>query len=539
MKRVLFLPLFFILVVLILFFYFYLLPKKVERSLGVSLNISGLKEIKAGDKASWIVEIKNAGQNPIKIISLYFQYPLGTFDEKGNLKKKEEITLNKILLPNESFEKTFEGNIFGEVGEQKEASASISYQLQGFTSIYQKKASFRSLLSSTLLSFWFELPKRVSPGNYFELNLFYKSDFAFPLENLILTLVLPKEFKRKTPLLSNEKQEDQTSIFQIGSLNSGEGGKISIEGYFQEAQKGSILFKAALGKLDEKSYQIVNLIRSEQYLSVKEPILNLEVKINGENPPYIARPQENLNFKIVFQNTDQEILENLKLEVELPQDVFDFLQAPGGEIQRNKIVFLPEKIPTLAFLGPYGKGEVGFVSRIKENPGLQRKIIGKAAIGRNIKSFEIKISSKVEAQALLYFNLPSDLQGIFLPPRGNFPPNLGETFEAILVIFIKNQGNELQNAQFKILLPPETRPILDEKFPKDLQVEFNENANLLILNLKSLAANFEGKIGIKLQINVKEMFQSAISKVDFEAKDSFTQSQISLSLPGQTISQIK
>jgi hypothetical protein len=247
MRNYLFFVPIFILIIIFLFVYFYVLPKKFETSPGVSLNISGLKEIKAGDKVTWIVAIKNTHESSIKILSLYFQYPLGTFDKNGNLKRREEININKTLGPNETFEKTFEGSIFGKTGEIKEASASVSYQLQGFSSIYQKKVIFQSLLSSSLLSLWFEMPTSIAPETPFSLNVFYKSDFSFPLENLTLSLILPKEFQRTSPIFENEKKEGENSVFKLGNLNSGEGGKISIEGYFKKQLEDRVLFKASLG----------------------------------------------------------------------------------------------------------------------------------------------------------------------------------------------------------------------------------------------------------------------------------------------------
>jgi len=532
---------FFVLAVTLLFIYFYILPKRFESSPGISLNIAGLKEIKAGETASWVVEIKNTHDSPVKILSLYFQYPIGTFDKNGNLKRREEISINKTLGPGEIFEKTFEGSIFGKTGEIKKTSASVAYQLHGFSSIYQKKVIFEFLLSSSLLSLWFEMPTSITPGTPFLLNVFYKSDFSFPLENLTLTLTLPKEFKRNSPIFENEKKEGQTSVFKLGNLNSGEGGKISIEGYFEEALKNRALFKVSLGKFDEKSYETILLAESEQYLSVKEPLLNLEIKINGQTPPYIASPQEKLNFKISFQNMGGEILKNLTLEVEISQDALESnsLKVFGGEIQGRKIVFSSNNIPSLAFLGPYEKGDVGFEAKVKENPGIQRKIVGKVTLGKNVKDFEIKISSKVEAKAFLYFTLPSEIQGIFLPPKGTFPPNINETFESVLILYLQNQGNTLQDVKFRIYLEEGVKPMIDEKFPRDLKIEFDEGEKILTLNPSSIGANFGGKFGVKLQITPSESFQNVISKIDFEARDSFVGQVISLSLPGLTLSQIK
>jgi hypothetical protein len=541
MRKYLFFVPIFILIIIFLFVYFYVLPKKFETSPGVSLNISGLKEIKAGDKVTWIVAIKNTHESPIKILSLYFQYPLGTFDKNGNLKRREEININKILGPNETFEKTFEGSIFGKTGEIKEASASVSYQLQGFSSIYQKKVIFQSLLSSSLLSLWFEMPTSIAPETPFSLNVFYKSDFSFPLENLTLSLILPKEFQRTSPIFENEKKEGGNSVFKLGNLNSGEGGKISIEGYFKKQLEDRVLFKASLGKFDEKSYETILLAENEQYLSVKEPLLNLEVKINGKPSPYIASPQEKLNFKISFQNMGNEILKDLKLEVEISQDALELnsLKAFGGEIQGKKIVFLGSSIPSLAYLGPYDKGDVGFEARVKENPGIQRKIVGKVTLGKNVKDFEVKIASSVEGRAFLYFNLPTEIQGIFLPPKGSFPPNINETFESVLILYLKNQGNILQDAKFKVYLGQGVNPIIDERFPKDLKVEFDKEGNILTLSPGSINANFEGKLGIKLELTPKESFQEVISKIEFEAKDSFTDEIVSFSLPSLTLSQVR
>lgn len=524
---------------IIYFFYF----KNSFSIQDISLSISGEKEVKAGDKITWLMNIKNNSQVGVEILNLTLEYPIGTFDEKGNLKKREESTKIKQVPAGQNLTQSFTGIIFGKKGETKKVKAFIVYRPRGLSTMFQRSEEFDFILQRTNIFLNAEIPEKVVPKEKFDALFYFKSDFEFPLTNIQLKIFFPLNFHRTTEGFQNEEivEKERASIFDLGTLNSGEGGKIEIEGWFDHPEKEEVLFRVALGKFDERLYQLIPLAEEEKYLKVKELSLEISRKVNGAYEDYVALPGERLNYIINFKNKSGDILQNLTILAEIKGEALDFasLLAPGGKIEGNKITFSGENIPSLNFLGPYGEGSVGFEIKVKEDVLAPNAKITETITLANIqKELETKIASKTSFKEEIYYNLPQNLGDKLYPNIGPFP--LEENKETSLVLFwkIENKGNNLEEAKIETELFEEVEA-LEEKFPQDSKFVFDKEKKELTLNIGNIGWNFDQFFAIKLKMIPSSLPQKITSGSTFKAKDSFTQKEIEITLSQASTENIK
>ena len=508
------------------FIYFFFFQNVFSKD-NILLEISGPEEAMSGKKVSWLVSFHNQSEVKIENLNLTFEYPVGIFEEDGGIKKREEKTIKK-LLPGEKKSESFSGIIFGSKEEVKEAKASLLYSPQGFSTQFENQSSFSTRISNTSIVFSLELPTKVNSDEEFPLSLAWQSGFGFPLKNAQVRLSLPERFEKVSERTENETRESEKIIFEIGTLNENEGGKRNLKGKIKGEVGEEMIFRADFGIFDEELYEFISLVSSEKVIKITTSTLDVFLKVNGEGG-YIALPGSNLSFIVDFMNTGENIYRNLNLEIELESNALDFstIKAAGGKVDGKKIIFSSESFSDLLFLGPYGKGSVGFSSKVKdydssfhpENGLIKEKI----TFGTIEKEFQTKISSKISFSKNIYYNLPDSFQEK-IETSGKFPLEIGEETTLVIGWNIENMGNKLLEVKIETALP-ENVSFQEKVFPSETEFDFDAATRKLILNIGSVSAyTAVPKIfAIQVKIIPENLQEIIVDKTKITGKDSWTE----------------
>lgn len=491
----------------------------------MTIEIEGPLSAKSGEEVSWVVKVKNLANVRIEDVSLTFEFPSGTFDKKGNLKKREKKEI-KSLLPGEEKVRDFSGILFGKKEEIKKAKVSLVYHPAGISTEFEKEATFSTRISETSLVFLMKIiPEKVNPGDKISISLSWQSGFPFVLENLQVRFYYPSGFVPFSLLKEGIKEEGDELIFNLGSLNENEGGKREIKGRLDGKMGEEKLFRAEIGIFDETLYTFIPLVSQEKKIKLFGVSLDFSLRVNGEEN-YVPSPGEELAYIIDFFNTGGNIYRNLEIEVELKGKAFDFstLSAPGGEILGKKIIFSFKNFPELLYLGPYERGRVGFRIKLKDYSfkfWLKNQILKeKIKLGSIEKEFERKISSKVEFSEKIYYNLPDFFKDKF-QTEGVYPLEKDKETSLLVVFETKNLGNELSEVKMETTLGKEVE-FLNEVFPKE-GFSFNEEEKKLTFTKKLLYPRSEPyQFAFLVKVKPSSLPCQIIGKTKFSAKDVWT-----------------
>lgn len=508
----------------------------------IVVQISGPTEAVAGKEVSWLVTIKNKNEITIEDINLTFNYPSGVFNSDGSLKKKEKKII-KTIPGGEEKSVNFSGIIFGSEDEIKKAKVSIKYHPKSLSTFFENNATFSTRISETSILFSMNAPNSVDPGQPFSISFSWQSVFSFPLENVQIRLSPPEGFEQISSKLDNERKEGEKIIFDLGSLNEGEGASLKIDGKINGNVGEEKLFRADFGIFDDVLYEFTSLAAIKKVITVYASTLDVFLQVNGDSD-YIASPGENLAFMLNFSNTGKEVYRNLSLTAELESDVLDFttLEAPGGTVEGKKVNFTSKNFPDLLFLGPYGQGSVGFNVKVKDYDSSFSKENGliKANItfGTIQKSFQIKVSSKtsLNEQAYLALNeLPTNVKAanIFTLPENVPLLEKGKDNFFVINFHLDNKGNKLRNAKIVFTLPQEVS-FENKVFPQNLNINFDTAKREITLNIGNIGAKSSQDYFLQFKINPQSLPQQIHNEIKLTGQDVWTGKNFEISLPSQT-----
>jgi len=440
---------------------FWYYQKQIFSKEVLKLEIFGPSEADLLEEVEYVVKYKNNGNLRLEDAKLIFEYPKYSVTEKGTL--RETISLGDIY-PGQ--EKTYQlkARLVGKKGDIKEAKASLSYRPKNLQAFYESETTFTTQIKNVPLTFEFDLPSKVESGKEITFRLNYFSNVNFPLSDLGIKVEYPVGFE---VLEVNPESLDKTE-WELGLLNTTEGGRIEITGNLQGEVGETKVFQAKLGQWQEGEFVVLKT--TSWGVEIIKPLLYIFQQING-NPKYIANPGDLLDWQIFFKNIGKRTLENLFLMVELESQALDFESfktESSAERIENKIVWDYTQISDLKKLPPMAEGKVEFWIKVKDDlpPEIQNPEI-KTLI--SLDGFKEEISSKVNSKLEI-------LQRGFFEDEvfgnsGPIPPKVGETTTYTIIWQVKNYNNDVKNVKVKAVLPSEVK-LTGKIFPEDQSSKF-------------------------------------------------------------------
>ncbi|MFH0792130.1 MAG: hypothetical protein V1905_02885 [bacterium] len=442
----------------------------------LKLELLGPEQVNLTDEVDYVVKYKNNGNILLENVRLVFEYPnnaISTEDEvagvnsAGSDESRREKKLSDIY-PGEERSFSFRARLIGKENEAIVAKAWLSYQPKGLKSRYESATTLTTVMKNVPVTFEFDLPSRLKPGNEFRFRLNYFSNVDYPLSDLRIKVDYPNgfDYTQSVPVgLENNE-------WAISVLNRAEGGRVEVAGRLQGAISEEKSFRATLGVWHNGKF--VALKETTKAVVMIEPMLYITQQING-NPGYIASPGDQLHYEISYKNIGDKPLTDLFLICRLDGKLFDYnsLKSELGKFQAgdNSVVFDWRNVPSLQFLNSQEEGRVEFWIDLKgessfiEGRTLNPLVRNKVILSQTQNEFVTRVNSKIQIIQSGFF------QDEIFGNTGSIPPKVGETTTYTITWRVKNSYNEVKNVRVKAQLPLSVR-LTGQIFPTDQASKF-------------------------------------------------------------------
>lgn len=412
------------------------------------LEIIGPEEAMVGEEIEYTVKIKNNSDIRLEEPQLTFEYPQGSIVPEGQtlrvIKSKEEF--GGFIYPAQEKPFTFKARVFGKGGDIKEAKAMLSYRPRNIKAGYVSKTSQLLTIREVPLTFEFDIPSNVGPGQELNYSLNYFSSVDYPLSDIEVRMTYPSGFSLK------ETDPKGISDYQwrIPLLNTAQGGRLDIKGNLSGRTGETKIFKAEFGIWQGGEFVVLKNITKQ--VQLKEPSLYITQTVNN-SVDYTADPGDLLHYNVVFRNIGISPLQNLFLAIRLNGILFDYdsIRSIDGQYQSgdNSIIWDSRNNSKLQFLDIGEEGEVEFWVDIKdqEQQFTKAKLENEIILDSTRKRFTVKVNSLLALEQNAYVG--DEIFG----SEADFPLRVNDKGTFTVIWRVKNYYNPLQDVKLSSVLP--------------------------------------------------------------------------------------
>ncbi|MCD6528590.1 hypothetical protein J7K44_03070 [bacterium] len=282
----------------------------------IVLEISGDKEIRAGEEINYKILIANQGNVDLTKGEVSISFPQGFSFISSQPKSSSQLTSGAVwklteIYAHSSREIKFKGKIFGNINEKKMFIAALNYQPANFSSNFLETTSLETTITSSILDISLETPSGIIQGQEFPLELNLKNNSSQTLENLKLVFEGPDSFELTS--LSNISLEK--NILTLPKVKSQKEKQIEIEGKISEFSGEKVKIKVEAGILDSSTGEMNMLASAEQELSINKVNLEVLLKINNSQENQKVNIGDTLNYEINVKNKGKQELKDLALKI--------------------------------------------------------------------------------------------------------------------------------------------------------------------------------------------------------------------------------
>lgn len=521
----------------------------------VDILISGPVSVKAGEDFNLPIVITNKNNLALEYVDLIVTFPGGS---KIYTNKSNESQYRKNLgtiKSNEAVSETVKTALFGEANSEKQIVVKIQYRNEKSNAIIEKSTIFKTVISSSPLSLYFDAPTDTNSNQEITLNAKVISNSKETLNKVMLSLSYPPGFIFKSatpaPLLGD-------STWDIGDLKQGEEKLIKISGVIQGQTDEEKTFRVSAGVRTNVDSNKVDILYASalKTVAIKKPFINLGLTLNGSSDDILVINDGNsIKGDIQWLNNLPVALLHGELSVKITGDVVNkssinsmngfYKSVDNTIVWNNSSGGLPASIES-------GKG-----SKATFSFGTLSLLSGKRSIFKNPEiNLEIRFkgvrfadaredAGTVETTIYKKIRLASNLQ---VSPRalyysgafkntGPLPPVHDEETTYTVAWSIINSSNDVSDVSVRASLPPNVKWIGTISPPSE-KVAYNPLGDEIIWNVGYV------KAGEGVTIPAKEVsFQVAIvpglaqvgsypdliSDTFISGKDIFTNTDISYS----------
>lgn len=490
------------------------------------LEIIGPDKAMVGEEIDYTVRIKNNGDVRLEDPKLIFEYPEASVVPEGQSLRvtKDSEEFDKFIYPGQEKIFKFRARIFGKQGDIKEAKAMVSYRPRNLKAGYVSKTSHLLTVEEVPLTFEFDMPSSLGPGQELNFSLNYFSSVEYPLSDMEIAITYPAGFS----LAETDPRGLSDAIWRIPLLNTAEGGRINIVGNLSGETGETKTFRAELAIWEGGERVVIKSVTKQ--VKLIEPSLYISQTINNSDD-YIAKPGDLLHYYIIFRNIGTSPLQNLFMAVRLNGALFDFqsIRSTNGEFEPgdNSIIWDGRNVAKLQFLDSGEEGEAEFWIRVKDTeeqltkPKLENQII----LGQARRKFTTKVNTKVALEQTAYVG--DEIFG----SEADFPLKVGEKSNFTIIWRVKNYYNPLQDVKVSALLP---RPVklTGKVMPQKLSFDPDTREMLWAIDKMDPGQGIEQPHQLAFQIELEPRdsqvgaFAQLVSSAKFSGTDTWTNQEI-------------
>ena len=471
----------------------------------VDFKIEAPEEISSGEKVNYKIEYANHNERAIGNLQLTFFYSPEAVDVRDNqlaTLQTENLKLDD-LGPGEGRTVEFPAYLAGAKGDIKKVRAVLSFYGEGMPSVFKKEATAATNISSVPVALTLVAPPNAVSGQEMTYLLDYRNESQDNLSDLRFRFEYPDGF---TPgkFLPNTFQGK--NIFDLKSLKTGEGDRISISGILRGEEGES---KAIFVTLQRKIGDLyVDFEKSSASTVLSTPPLGVAVLAN-EKKDYNAQLGDELEYKILFVNNTGVDIFGLTLSAKLEGSMFDLnsLRSDGffNSVSRT-ITWNASVSPLLNHLASQQEGAISFRVKIKSSfsgsGGVKDSTVKVSALaetstippGFDLDRLVAQSETITKIVSLPSLGQKAYRQDAVLGGSGPFPPRAGQKTTYVISWEIVNIPNDIIKARVKGSLPPgvewENKTWVSGQQPA---TTFNSGSREVVWDLETIPAGTGGQ----------------------------------------------
>lgn len=419
------------------------------------------EQIRSGDDITYTIKYTNKSETKITSPNLSFQLPTTFILKQGqpeeNFDAQSKTFLLPDLLPGASGEATISGLFLGNVGEEYHILSILSYKQENKKATEQKLAKIIIIPHRSTLETKIEAPSVILSHSTLPISVIMKNQGNYPLSNITLPLPFGGEFSvTAIPEVENNQ-------WQISQLNPGEEIKLEAK-----------LTTAINSTEKQKELTLTPILNIEKTQLKQSPglhefeIVSPEIKLISfwKDNITTAKPGEIKNLEINIENIGTAELENLSIEIPIPNDIIDANKLTGlnqGEYSQGKFIINQNYLANLKKLEAKGTTNITIKLPIKSQisagtnirlyltPRLTAQVPGilDAIYYTDTETTEIGIGTSLILNAeSRYYTAEGDQLG-----RGSLPPQVGKETKYWTIINIQNTTGRVTDLNFSAQLP--------------------------------------------------------------------------------------
>lgn len=444
-----------IIIAFLAYFAFRSTPPLPAKEANVELQIQAPDSLPSGGEAVYRISLRNK-ETRVKLTSLELEltYPEGISYLESSPKADNisgSIFAVPDLFPGQNASLIVKTKTSGDINSQKKLIAKLRYKYSNFNASFVAIAEHTLRLTASDVVLEMEGPKETNTAQLVVYAIIYKNNSKNIIKNARLKLTYPTGFNYGS---SQPAAVLGGNVWNIGDLQSGADGKITLQGTFAGSGSGEekkiIAEFQTLGPNGEffvqNTAEIITSIINQPLLVTLE---NLDQRGGG-----VVSPGETLDFAVRYQNNSAVAATGVNVAVTLDSKALDLAstQAQGAQVVGNVIIWNAAGVPSLLSLNPSESGVLNFFVRVK-NP----------AVKDSSKNLSINIAAKIKANEystflpgetlVLKVASPAQIQTVLSYASGSLPPKVGTETKYKVKLSLLNSSNDFSESLLTVFLP--------------------------------------------------------------------------------------
>jgi len=521
-------------------------PTEANVDISVSVGDSSLAQesVPVGANAIYKIKIQNNDKEKLVGMQLELIYPEGMV-YVSSVPNADNLSGTQFkvpdLVPGQNAVVMVKAKASGNVNDEKKLIARLHYRYSNFNSDFVKDQSFTVKLAAADLLLDVSGPDSVNNAQPVMYQITYKNNSDQDIKNARIQVTFPPGFdfadSQPTPTTGG-------NIWNLSLVPSGQSGTISIQGTFHSASPGeSKTINVDFQSLDDKGQANTQATKSFSTAINALPLL-VSQELENTSSDSVVHPGDRLTFNVKYQNNASTAATAVNIIVTLDSKALDLstIQAEGGVVSNNTILWNAASVPNLAALNPSDSGQLSFSVDVKDpatrDSSTKLTVVSDIKIGSNEynpalpgNKLTLKISSPITPSSLLEFS------------SGSLPPKVGTASIYKVKISLKNETNDYSDGALTASIPANGFVPGSVNAAEAGKVNYDQSMGKLTWNFGNLPAHtgvFSQSRTLEFSVRIipsaSQVNQSPIlvKDIGISARDLFTGETVNYSLDNIT-----
>lgn len=494
----------------------------------VTASVSGPGNVDSSDLVDFVISYENANRSGLSDAELVVSYPTSFIPEGNENTFRNDVSSSIVTIGDiAAFGKgsfDFSGKFYGSKDSVAYIRAELRYKPKNLQSQFSATGQKSVNLRKSPLSVELEAPLSVSPSGEVNYLVNYENTGNTPLLNIRMKAVFPDGFSLTD---SDPKPSEGEAVWYLGSIASGERGKIRITGNLNGVPNEAKTFRAEFGTFQGDN-TFLSYGDAERVTRIVAAPFSIRQSLNG-SAPVAVNPGDTLRYTVLYQNNSVTALREVIITVELEGDALDFsrLQPEKGayDSARKVITWKASDVRQLENLLPNASGSVEFSVPVRGD------FVPKSSLTKNFQVMTVaKIESpdvpnpagankvvtadtlRTKVNSRLFLETTGYYKDGALPNTGPIPPVVGQETTYTLHWLLSNTTNDMTGVDVSADLP--TGAVWTGKtFPSSEDISYNDRTNKIVWNVGSLGVG-EGILSPKREVAFQVSIRPEVNQVD-------------------------